>query len=110
MQKPKLFPEVVISQRRRQLFCIDPHMRLLLGHQWLVKLIRTFVYTEIFTICSKKMFKFSVVLMSTERSGMCLLAEAVRTLKVLQLLALLVQTNPSLLHGSSESSWLFYSL
>lgn len=81
----------------------------------LVKLIGTFVYTEIFTICSKRMFKFSAVFRGTERSGTCLLAEAdidhmlllLQTLKVVQLHALLVQTNPSWLYGSSESSWVF---
>lgn len=42
----------------------------------LVKLIWTSVYTEIFTVCSKWMFKFSVVLMSTKRSGTCLITQA----------------------------------
>jgi len=49
------------------------------------------------------MFYFSVCLMGTERSGMCLFAEAdvdcmlllLRTLKVVQIYALLVQTNPA---------------
>lgn len=74
-----------------------------------------FVHVEIFTVFSKRMLKFSAVLMDTERSGICLLAEAdihemlllLRTLKVVQLHALLAQTNPWWLQGSSESSWLF---
>lgn len=82
----------------------------------MVKLIGTFVYTEIFAVYFKRMFEFSAVLMGTERSGMCVLAEAgidhmllpLQTFKVVQLHALLVQTNPSWVQGISESSCLFY--